>query len=248
MQTRRDFTKQSFQTLMMASFAALVWQKRALGGSPAHELESWVKNVNSISHDLQTQKLGPLEGQRVLEAFYKNVSIPDFLKFIDFDTLTSDISYPRRGEKFRRVTFPAIEGQPEEPLFHADIVALKKGRSIAPHGHDNMVTSFFILKGSFHGRHFDRKDFGLDLILTPTIDHKFTPGQTSSISDQKDNVHWYTALSETAFLFDAGVMDTKSRPQAKIERVHLDLRHGTRADGTIVAKRVSRGDCYELYG
>ncbi len=61
---------------------------------------------------------------------------------------------------------------------------LGKGRSIVPHGHNNMATAFDVLKGEFHGRHFERVE---DMVIEPTIDRKFGPAEASTISDYKDN-------------------------------------------------------------
>ena len=39
-------------------------------------------------------------------------------------------------------------------VFGKQIFALKKDRSVVPHGHDNMCTGFIILRGSFSGKHY----------------------------------------------------------------------------------------------
>ena len=45
----------------------------------------------------------------------------------------------------------------------------------------------------------DNKDHYL---IKPTIDRVFKPGECSTISDHKDNVHWFKASSETGFIFN----------------------------------------------
>ena len=68
---------------------------------------------------------------------------------------------------------------------------------MVPHGHNNMATAFIILKGDFHGRHYDRLEDEQDhVIIRSTIDKQFGPGGFSTISDFKDNVHWFKATSE----------------------------------------------------
>ena len=86
---------------------------------------------------------------------------------------------------------------------------MAKGRSVVPHGHDNMATGFLVLKGNFRGRHYDRvEDHSDHYIIRPTIDRTFKPGEFSTISDHKDNVHWFTAESETGFIFNIHVTET----------------------------------------
>ena len=92
-------------------------------------------------------------------------------------------------------------------MFGKQIFALKKGRSIVPHGHDNMCTGFIVLRGNFVGKHYDRVEDNKDhYLIKPTIDRTFKPGECSTISDHKDNVHWFKAESDAASIFNIHVM------------------------------------------
>jgi hypothetical protein len=72
---------------------------------------------------------------------------------------------------------------------------MKKGRSVVPHGHDNMRTGFVILRGNFTGKHYDRvADHADHYLIKPTIDRLFKPSEFSTISDHKDNVHWFKPI------------------------------------------------------
>ena len=75
------------------------------------------------------------------------------MKLIDFDRLTANVNFAERGERSLRFSFPKVEGVPTELSFGKQIFALKKGRSVVPHGHNNMATAFLILKGDLRGRH-----------------------------------------------------------------------------------------------
>ena len=84
---------------------------------------------------------------------------------------------------------------------------MRKGRSVVPHGHDNMCTGFIILRGDFAGKHYDRvEDHEDHYLIKPTIDRLFKPGECSTISDHKDNVHWFKAESDTAFIFNVHIL------------------------------------------
>ena len=50
---------------------------------------------------------------------------------------------------------------------------MKKGRSVVPHGHDNMATGFLVLKGDFRGRHYDRLEDHADHYLILAGDHLY---------------------------------------------------------------------------
>jgi len=245
---RREFTKDTLHSLLLATFAMTLWRNDAIAAPLRSKLVKWVNDINSMAKDLKGHILSPLQGQRAMEAFFRDVDIKELMKFVDCDRLMRDFSFPIRGEREQRITFPAIEGMPTAYNFRVNLTGLKKGRSIPPHVHENMVTGFLVLKGEFHGRNFDRKDDGDHFILTPTIDKVHRPGDFSSISDEKDNAHWFTGISDTAFLFDMVVKDLQFQPDARNKRMFVDLRGGKMDDGRIYAKRMDRDESYEIYG
>src|SRR4029434_1505836 len=103
--------------------------------------------------------------------------------------------------------------------------------SVIPHGHNNMATAFLILKGDLQGRHYDRLEDAKDyFIIKPTIDRKFVPGECSTVSDYKDNVHWFRAQSEPAFIFNLHVLDVKPASKLPTGRVYIDP-SGEKLDG-----------------
>ena len=123
----------------------------------------------------------------------------------------------------RRITFkfPEVEGLPKKLVFGKQIFGLKKGRSVVPHGHNNMATAFLILKGNLRGRHYDRLEDQKDhVIIRPTIDREFETGGCSTVSDYKDNVHWFQAITEPAYIFNIHVLNV--RPESQLpNRSHL---------------------------
>ena len=126
---------------------------------------------------------------------------------------------------------------------------MKPGRSVVPHGHNNMATAFLILKGNFQGRHFDRLQDEKDhLIIRPTIDRRFGPGEASSVSDFKDNIHWFTAQDDVGYIFNIHVMDVNPNAGSSTGRVYLDPNGEKLSDGTIRARRVNYDEVNKLYG
>ena len=49
------------------------------------------------------------------------------------------------------------------------------------------------------------------MIVQPTLDSTMTPGQGSSVSDEKDNVHWFVANSNSCFTFDVIMLNLGGR-------------------------------------
>ena len=127
-------------------------------------------------------------------------------------------------------------GLPKNPVFGRQIFAMKKGRSVVPHGHDNMATGFLVLKGDFRGRHYDRlEDHADHYLIRPTIDRAFKPGEFSTISDHKDNIHWFTAESEDRLHLQCPRGRDQSRKQ---ETAGTSLR---RPDGRKACRRAHQG-------
>lgn len=90
---------------------------------------------------------------------------------------------------------------------------MKKDRAIIPHGHINMSSAHLILQGEMHLRHYDKLfQEEQNLIIKPTIDKIAKIGESSSISDEKNNVHWFIANTESAFTFDVIMLNLKDKP------------------------------------
>jgi hypothetical protein len=112
-----------------------------------------------------------------------------------------------------------------------------------------MATAFLILKGDMRGRLYDRmKDEKEHILIKPTVDRPFKAGETSSISDDKDNVHWFQALSETAFIFNIHVLEVRKGGGESTGRVYLDPNGEKVAGGLIRAKRLEHKQAHEIYG
>src|SRR5207253_1808609 len=161
-------------------------------------VDKWVLDLQTLGQDLKDQKLKDIDFQAKLEELYKKVDLPELLKYLELDRVTKNLKYPEKGAASLGVDLSKVEGLPGKLVFGRQIFAMKKGRSVVPHGHDNMATAFLILKGDMRGRLYDRlEDEESHILIKPTIDRSFAAGETSSISYYKDNVHWFQALSES---------------------------------------------------
>jgi hypothetical protein len=246
--TRRQFGQQTLGSLLTYSLLQTLYGRDAFGSEMQVLAARWLKDLNELSHDVKGKKLPQVEWQQKVDALFGQVDLADTLKFIDFDKLTGNIKYKDQGELSLKAKLPAVEGLPTDLVFGHQVFALAKGRSVVPHGHNNMATAFLILQGDFRGRHYDRlEDDGEHIIIRPTIDRAFTTGEHSTVSDYKDNVHWFTATSERAFIFNIHINHVD--PDKKNSgRVYLDPNGEKLSDNRIRARRVSSGEVYRLYG
>jgi hypothetical protein len=247
--TRRDFTRTGLQSLTALVLIEGLWSNRLFGAGVEPLIDDWFKDVNSISKDVHDHKTRDVEFQKALEKLYGRVDLQALLKSLDFDRLAAGVTFPTRGAKSFSGDDVRVSGLPKNPVFGRQIFAMKKGRSVVPHGHDNMATGFLVLKGDFRGRHYDRLEDHTDhYLIRPTIDRAFKPGEFSTISDHKDNIHWFTAESETGFIFNVHVVETNPENKKRPGRVYVDPMGEKLAGGVIKAPKISYGKVNELYG
>ena len=245
---RRGFGKQVLGSLLTYSMLETVLSTNALADAVKPIAAKWLADVNQISVDLKGEKLKQVQWQAQVEQLFAQVDVAEFLSFVDFEQLIKTVQFRERGEKSFRATFPKVEGLPTDLVFGHQMFALRKNRSVVPHGHNNMATSFLILQGEFEGKHYDRlEELEKHLIIKPTIDRKFVRGQYSTGSDHKDNVHWFKATSETAFIFNIHVLNID--PQVKRSgRVYLDPDGEALSGGRIKAEKLKSADAFRRYG
>ena len=240
-QTRREFALGA-----LASFALF----KSLPAEALRRVSGrWLGEFDALSRAVQRQELPQLEWQAKVEALFAGVPLEDFLKYIDFAALEKKgMEFNGKGTKSLRIDFPKAEGVPTSLVFGRQLFALKKGRSVVPHGHNNMATAFLILKGKTRGRHYERHaDEPKHLIISPTMDKEFGPGGAATISDVKDNVHWFESLSESAFIFNIHVVGVTPGKKGA-GRVYVDP-HGEKIEGgKIRARRSDHEEMTKLYG
>ncbi|QSE99437.1 hypothetical protein JR347_16960 [Fulvivirga lutea] len=169
--------------------------------------------LNEYCSDLKKRSITVTEWQSFIAKLYNKIELTELLKFIEFEKLTQGFDYPDLGVNTRKVFFPKLSGLPEKTVFVKKIFGMKKDRAIIPHGHSNMASAHLILQGEMHLRHYEKLgQEDQNLIIKPTIDRIAQIGDNSSISDEKDNVHWFVANTDTAFTFDVIMLDLNNKP------------------------------------
>ena len=173
--------------------------------------------------------------------------LDDILKFIDFENLIKGFEFPDLGVNTRPVKFPKLDGLPDKTIYQKKIFGMKKDRAIIPHGHSNMASSHLILRGEMHLRNYEKiSEEDNTLIIKPTVDRIIRPGESSSISDEKDNVHWFIANTDTAFTFDVIMLDLNGK-QYDIHNLDIDEKQDL-SDGTMRVPVLDVNTALKKYG
>ncbi len=245
---RRDFGKQTLGSLLTFSLLETIFCADVLADPVKPIAASWLADLNRMGEDLKGHKLDQLQWQQKVEELFAQVDLAEFLSYVDFEKLTAKMQFRDRGETVFHAKFPEVEGLPTQLVFGHQMFALQKDRSVVPHGHYNMATAFLVLDGEFEGKHYDRLEDHEDfMIVRPTIDRKFTAGQCSTISDYKDNVHWFKAISESGYIFNIHVLNIDPEIK-KSGRVYVDPFGEKLADDQIKAVKLNSKEARMRFG
>jgi len=250
--SRRAFLNDAtLGSLMTYSLLHTIFARDLLADDVRPESLAWLHRLNDMSRDLRERELTQLEWQDKLAELYATLDMGSVLKLLDFEKVSARKQFRDKGETAmgRNSSLPKIEGLPTRYVFGHQIFGMKKGRSVLPHGHQRMASAFLMLSGECRGRHFDRVEDHKDhLIVKATIDDVFKAGQFSTISDHRDNVHWFTATSDTSFIFNIHVLNLPSEQFKSGGRVYIDPTGDANAEGLIKAPKISHRDSLKRFG
>ena len=247
--TRRDFAASSLQGLLTYSLLETLLSSGAIAAEVAPIAARWLTEVNELAGDVKEQRVSQVDWQKKVEELFSQIELQELLKLVRFDELTRNLKFVDNGARSLKPKFPNVEGLPKKLVFGKQIFALKKGRSVVPHGHNNMATAFLVIGGELHGRHYDRlEDEAKHFLIRPTIDEQFKPGGSSSVSDYKDNIHWFKATSETAFIFNIHVLGVRPGSALPTGRVYVDPDGEKLSNGLIRARRIGYKESHEMFG
>ncbi len=204
------------------------------------------KNIQSLSRSLIRREISQEKWQSSVEMMLHQVNLKEVIQNIDLDNIlkysqrkTKDVSIYPLGGPIRMGKYQQLKQQ---------LFIVKKNHSIVPHGHNYMTSGFLIIKGGFQGRHYERiQDEKHHLIIEPTIDQNFLIGEYSTISDYRNNIHWFEANSDYGVILNIHVKNLRRGPK-KPGRVYIDPQ-GERLKGNYIrAKRISRKVAYQKFG
>ncbi len=246
---RRQFTQAAIGSLLAVSCLESLWHGKLFADDAKKVDTRWLAELDELCRQVRDQRLHQVAWQSQVEALLKRVDLPELLKQVDFERLAAGASPPQHGARSLRFPLPHPDGADGKFVFGRQIFAVKKGASIIPHGHNNMATAFLILKGEFRGRHYDRvEDLAEHMLIRPTLDRTFAAGDGSTVSDYKDNVHWFKSASDAGFVFNIHVYHVTPGTAFGPGRVYLNPEGKRLADGLIRAPLIGYDEANRLFG
>ena len=247
--SRRTFTHNMIGSLLTFSLVQSLNNFGALSHTIQPIVRKWLIEMESVTHALRAGKIKPSEWQQQIESLLSRVELKDLLSAIDYDRLAKNAIFPDDHESADDVELSRNDGLPTDLSFSPYFYAMRKGVAIIPHGHRNMTSMHLMLKGEAHLWQFERlSDEERYLTIKPTGDRALGVGALTTMSGQKDNIHWFKALSEPVFMFNIGVF--RINPSEEFSgRDCVDPLGGEKLkDGLIRARRIDLKEAYKLYG
>lgn len=244
---RRGFSAGLIGSLAAFGLIEGLWARDLWAATIKPTIGLWLRELVAMTRDLRGQRMTDLEFQGHLDALLRRVDLEALVKLIKLDEVEGRLA--AGGSTTEEAGLAVLDGMPAGVGFNRRIFACRRGRSIVPHGHTNMCSGFLVLRGAWRGRHWDRVETHADhCVIAPTIDRGFVAGEGSTISDHRDNVHWFQAESEAAFLFNVHVAGYDPTIVERPGRMYIDPDGERRADGTIAARRISGAAARAKYG
>lgn len=248
MPSRREFHAKLLGSVVTFGLVEFLHARNLLADPVKPTIDKWLLELCEMTKDLRGRKLTDLEFQAKMEDLYGRVDLKALCDLIKLDGIEKK-KLPDNGAANVAFDLSKVEGLPATLGFGKQVFGCKKDRSIVPHGHSNMCTGFIVLKGKWHGRHYDRVETHADhYVIRPTIDKEFGPGDLSTISDHKDNVHWFKAQSDVGYIFNVHVIGYDPTIKGNDGRLYLDPDGEKLAGGLVKAPKMSSADCHKKYG
>jgi len=238
---RRRFAADLARALIATPLLDLLLDAEALAGDAQTRAEGLRAGLARLSAELRAGELDPRGWQRASAALCADLHGSHLLRQLRVERLVERLD--DTDVRPRSLSLDPEPGLPRTAGVRDRLFTFGRGEAIVPHGHDNLVSLFIVLRGRFRARHYDRlADTPAHIVIRPTSDREVETGALTSVSEAQDNVHWFTSLSEDALLYNLSVdISARSRrPQARPGRVYLDPEGPRNADGTILAPRSDR--------
>ncbi len=250
--------RQSLRSLGAASLA-LAFSTMAGAEQPVDstQIGAWLDRLDRNARLLDGKKISSLQWQEAMDVIYGDVSVTALKERLDFESLRKEIleaMEPERGEMFGNVLLPgsdvqSVEGAEPRRALIVKVAHVRKGRSIPPHGHSNMVSAFLCISGEFAVRQYDKlEENEKTMVVRQTVDEPSAGvGTWSSISDYRNNVHWLTAKTDDCYLFTCKLMDLETgRPMHG--RVNIDVREAeTLGTATFRVPKITHSEAANRY-
>lgn len=250
--TRRHVTQTLLHTAATLGILRLAFGSSAFAAPVQPLTERWAANVADLARDFRQRSLSPLQWQQAIADLNATVPLHELLSYIDFERIRAVLEARGGGEHFERIRLPALDHG--SARIWSAVFILPEGDAIPPHAHNNLATAHLVLQGRFRARTFDRmEDAPGHMLLKPGMEQSFGVGETVSMSDERDNAHWFIAENGgPVFTFDISIRSPELRqyqnPTDRDGRIFVAPADRRRGDGLVEAAVIDHATSLARYG
>ena len=234
----------------LAAFLAYALAAEARAAVPARRSSArgWIDRQDQIARALEAGELRPAAWMDEVEALGRQVDVRALMAEVRRAQITPAPAGATNDPAKQFVRFVDDQGRPRRLAYGAALFSFEPGNVITPHGHRHMVSAHMVAEGAFRIRNFDRiGDEAGAMVIRPTRDRIARAGEVSTMSSERDNIHWFVPHGGPAMTFDVVVSGLdKGQPDHLIQAI--DPVRGRRlADGTLAAPIISFEEASRRY-
>lgn len=247
MLTRRTLIGRVLSTVPVYALAAV--GARAIAGDADPTVARWLDRQQELAIALSDGRIQPGAWQDDVEAIAAEIDVAQLLQAIRRVRLRQAAGGTATDPVKQAVDFLDEAGTRRRLRYATALFTFDRTSVVTPHAHRNMVSAHLVLEGSFRVRTFDRVDEDGDaLLIRPAYDGTIGPGEVSTMSAERNNVHWFVPQADRASTFDV-IVDglTRGAPRFEIQAVD-PLRGARRPDGAIRAPFLGFEASSKFYG
>lgn len=211
----------------------------------------WQRELEEICAAVRAGKLKPAAWQAAIERLHASMPLEEIVRFVDVEAVVARIKHPEaKLGAVENLRWPADT----LPSFGRKLFVYRQGACTPPHAHNHLVSAHLVLKGQIRTRTFNRvEDLERSILIEPTGDRTAGPGTTVSMSDDRDNVHWFEGVAGVSVSLDVPVdqvsPDKAYRlPAEAYNQIYLDPTVPARADGRIEAPVIKFQESVRRFG
>lgn len=199
---RRSFLTRTLGTLPIYTLLAELGAAQALAGAKG-SARRWIAAQQELALALAGGEMPPATWQAEVEALADGVDLAELAA--EIAGARSKLvgralpSYPVK----RSLAFLDERGERRRLRYACALFSFDPDNVITPHAHRHMVSAHLVMEGAFRVRTFDRlRDEEGALIIRPTADEVMGVGAVSTMSAERDNVHWFVPQAGRSVTFD----------------------------------------------
>jgi len=221
----------------MSSFAVYAFLSeagRAFGGESG-TASHWVGRQAEIALALKHGELRPAAWMDEVERLARETDRAELMAMVHASRITPAPAGGSNDPRKRFVEFLDAEGRPRRLPYGAALFAFAPDNVVTPHGHRHMASAHLVVEGRFRVRTFDRVgDEPHAMLIRPREDAIVAAGGISTMSSERNNIHWFVPQGGPATTFDVIVTGLDSgAPDYEIQAV--DPMGGERRAGAVIA-------------